>query len=234
MGSRSDQLFHRRKRKKVRDYERAKKLLPERSRVLIVCEGEKTEPLYFKFLRNKLGLTATVEVSGESDSAPSKVVKFGKKKIKLDLDYEYVFFVFDKDSHADYDTALSWIRDMKSQRNYKNISISAITSNPCFELWFLLHLRQFATPCAAGGGNSACENLRSVLRQQPGFEDYKKGEQKHFKLLYEKLHVAKKRSAQLLAQCQSAGEYKHHGNPSTYVHELVGLLENLAKGQQRH
>ena len=155
--------------------------------MLIVCEGEKTEPLYFNFLRSKLGLTATVEVSGESDSAPSKVVNFGKKKIKLDPDYEYVFFVFDKDSHADYDTALSWIRDMKSQRNYKNFSISAITSNPCFELWLLLHLRQFATPCAAGGGNSACENLKSVLRQQPGFEDYKKGEQKHFKLLYERV-----------------------------------------------
>ena len=99
MGSRSDQLFHKRKAERKRKNKFTKKQLSSRTRVLIVCEGEKTEPSYFKFLRKKLDLTAAdIVVSGESDSAPGSVVKFGRDKLKMDPDYQYVFFVFDKDS----------------------------------------------------------------------------------------------------------------------------------------
>ena len=231
MGSRSDQLFHKRKaeRKKF-----AKKSVPSRIRVLIVCEGEKTEPGYFKFLRKKLDLTAAViVVSGESDSAPGSVVKFGRDKLKMDPDYQYVFFVFDKDSHENYDGALQSIRDMGRQPKYKKITISAITSNPCFELWYLLHIRQFEQPCSAGGGKSACENLISILKKQRGFENYKKSGQQHFDLLDGKLPMAKKRTLILLAQCRNAGDPEFHGNPSTYVHELVAILEKLAVNQHK-
>ena len=73
MGSRSDQLFHKRKAERKRK-KFTKKSVPSRTRVLIVCEGEKTESGYFKFLRKKLNLTAAdIVASGESDSAPGSV-----------------------------------------------------------------------------------------------------------------------------------------------------------------
>ena len=39
---------------------------------------------------------ADIVVSGESDSAPGSVVKFGRDKIKMDPDYQYVFFILTK------------------------------------------------------------------------------------------------------------------------------------------
>ena len=145
---------------------------------------------------------ADIVVSGESDSAPGSVVMFGRDKIRMDPDYQYVFFVFDKDSHENHDGALQSIRDLGRQPKYKKITISAIASNPCFELWYLLHIKQFEQPCSAGGGKSACENLISVLKKQRRFENYKKSGQKHFNLLEGKLPIAKKHASILLAQSE--------------------------------
>ena len=61
---------------------------------------------------------ADIVVSGESDSAPGSVVKFGTDKLKMDPDYQYVFFVFDKDSHENYDGALQSIRDLGRKLKY--------------------------------------------------------------------------------------------------------------------
>ena len=135
--------------------------------------------------------------------------------------------------HENYDGALQSIRDLGRQPKNKKITISAITSNPCFELWYLLHIKQFEQPCSAGGGKSACENLISVLKKQRGFENYKKSGQKHFDLLEGKLPIAKKHASILLAQCRNAGDPEFHGNPSTYVHELVAILEKLAANQHK-
>lgn len=234
MGSSSDQLFNKRKRKEKRDYERQSNRLSPRSRVLIVCDGKKSEPLYFKFLNKKLGLTAAeIEISGDIGSAPSSVVNFGKKKIKSDPDFDYVFFVFDKDTHTDYDNALSSINSLKQQRKYRNIEISAITSNPCFELWFLMHYEPFAKPCATTGRKSPCAYLISILRKKTGFSDYRKGQTQHLELLYDKLPIAKKNSTQVLKQNLKAGDSKYHGDPSTFIHKLVSTLEKLANDQKR-
>ena len=202
--------------------------------MLIVCEGEKTEPHYFKSLIAKLGLTtAEVEICGNCGSAPTSVVKYGNKKFSADPDYDLIFFVFDRDSHTDYDDALALIQSYRNQRKYGNKSFSAITSNPCFEVWFLMHFEPFTKPCAAGGGKSPCGNWISILKRKPGFQDYKKGQRQHFKLLSSRLHNAKSYAAQVLSQHQATGEPEHQGNPHTFVHKLVDTLEYMAKEQQR-
>lgn len=76
MPSRNDQLFKRRKAQRKADLERRNGFKSEIKRALIVCEGEKTEPIYFKDLIGVLGLTsAEVEVCGDSGAAPESVVK---------------------------------------------------------------------------------------------------------------------------------------------------------------
>ena len=96
-----------------------------------------------------------------------------------------------------------------------------------------MHFEPFAKPCSAGGGKSPCGNLISILKQKPDFHDYNKGQRKHFDLLSGRLPVAKKNSKQALRQHRAVGEPENHGNPSTYVHILVGTLECMAKEQQR-
>ena len=66
-------------------------------KVLIVCEGEKTEPNYFKGLRNHLRLkTANVAIVGEG-ATPAKIVERAKELEKREKErgdpYDKVFCV---------------------------------------------------------------------------------------------------------------------------------------------
>lgn len=234
MASKSDQLFQKRKAKKRKDLARRRPTLPERRRVLIICEGEKTEPLYLKALIADLGLTtAEVEVCGECGSAPTSVVGFGKDRFDADADFDLVYFVFDRDSHKDYDSALRMIKEFQQQRNSARTTFTAITSIPCFEIWFLLHFEPVTRPYGAGSNKSPCGNLISVLKQKPEFTGYKKGHANYFQVLSGRLFQARKNSAQTLKQSQTAGDPAHHGNPTTLMHILVDALEDVAAEYQR-
>lgn len=235
MPSRSDQLFQRRKAKKKKDLARHRATLSERRRVLIVCEGEKTEPLYLKALVANLDLTtAEVEVCGECGSAPKSVVKFGKEKFDSDPDFDLIFFVFDRDSHPDYDDALGLVQQFQHQRKFNGKTVLAITSNPCFEVWFMLHFEALTKPYAAGGGKSPCANLISVLKQEPEFQNYGKGQSNHFDLLLGRLPRARINAANTLKQSRDVGDREHHGNPTTFVHILIDALEEVAAEYRRN
>ena len=168
MGSSGDKLFQKRKAKRKEDLARRKATIPERPRILIVCEGEKTEPLYLKALASNLGLT-TIDY-GDCGSAPINVAKYGKDALKSDSDLDMIFFVFDRDTHESYDEALNLIEGLKNQKKLKNKTIKPITSIPCFEIWFLLHFEPHNRPYTASSGKSPCENLISALKRKKGFK----------------------------------------------------------------
>ena len=63
-------------------------------RVLIVMEGTKTEPSYFKNLVSELELR-TVKICPSADSAPISVVNEAKKRVSKDKDFEQIYCVFD-------------------------------------------------------------------------------------------------------------------------------------------
>ena len=229
MPSRNDQLFKRRKAQRKADLERRNGFKSEIKRALIVCEGEKTEPIYFKDLIGVLGLTsAEVEVCGDSGAAPESVVKLGIRKLKDDSDFDLVFFVFDKDSHASYDVALRRVSDLKRKRDNVRKEILAITSVPCFELWFLLHFKAVGRPYVASQSKSACGNLISDLKRQPGFSNYHKSRRNIFAMLRDRLSQAKANAKRALERSEAEGETMHHGNPTTHVHLLVESLEKVA------
>ena len=50
----SDDLFKKKKARKLRDISRKKRTRDLYKRVLIVCEGQKTEPLYFDSLKKEM------------------------------------------------------------------------------------------------------------------------------------------------------------------------------------
>jgi len=76
----SEDLFHKRKAKTERDLARRQAERLTYDRVLIVCEGSKTEPNYLRELIDCLELnTANVEVDGECGSSPISVVHIQSK-----------------------------------------------------------------------------------------------------------------------------------------------------------
>lgn len=81
----SDDLFHKRKARRSKYLKRRKARREPYDRVLIVCEGEKTEPVYFKALIRALRLSsANVEVCGECDSSPRSVLDYARQKQKAE------------------------------------------------------------------------------------------------------------------------------------------------------
>ena len=99
-----------------------------------------------------------------------------------------------------------------------------------------MHYFVCTKPFAPSGNKSSCDNVISKLKQISGFADYKKGDKKHVLLLENKRADAIKNSRQaykILMDSRSANETKHDLNPSTLVHELVKVLEEMAEKQIR-
>jgi hypothetical protein len=135
----TDNLFHKRKAKSAKGLQRRTARRDPYAKVLIVCEGEKTEPHYFQDLRNHYGLnTANIEVCGECGSDPNSVLQFAKQRYREEKDagdaFDQVFCVLDKDTHTNYDEALRAIATVTPRDTF-----IAMNSVPCFEYWLLLH-----------------------------------------------------------------------------------------------
>lgn len=136
----TDNLHHKRRKREAASLRRTQAKRSPYDMVLIVCEGGKTEPNYFHELKDAFRLnTANIEIVGEEcGSSPRDVVEYAIKKYWENKDYDRVFCVFDKDRHTTYQAALDRIRQTKLSSSH---SIHAVTSVPCFEIWFLLHFR---------------------------------------------------------------------------------------------
>ena len=98
-------------------------------RILIICEGTKTEPQYFKQFR------FGIENSGRRDrentvSLVEHALQY--RKDHEEENYDQVWCVFDKDDFpvADFEKAIRLARKNKMCVAY---------SNQAFELWYILH-----------------------------------------------------------------------------------------------
>jgi hypothetical protein len=117
--------------------------LPPKRRILIVCEGRETERGYFqKFQHAVRNGRVHVEIARET-GVPLTVVKVAARLkdgadevARLDHDenhrWDEVWGVFDVDEHPNLHEA--------RQLAITN-SIELAVSNPCFELWALLHFQ---------------------------------------------------------------------------------------------
>lgn len=198
----------------------------ESKTVLIVTEGKKTETDYFDKLILKLRASADIEGTRKGDSAPTSVVKRAEKAIRRDSgEYEVIYCVFDKDSHADYEAAIKMID--KLNRSNVNIEISAVPSVPCIEYWFYLHKKYLDKPYATVG--SPATELLKDLKKIPEFRDYDKSIPiKIFNYLFDNQHKARENAIRSLEDGQQRGDREYHENPSTRVHLVLERLEGNA------
>lgn len=220
----TDNLFYKRKAILAAKLVRRKSRRDPYDKVLIVCEGEKTEPNYFNGLKDHYGLNGTnVEVCGECDSDPHSIVEFARGRYREEKNagdsFDRVYCVFDKDTHASYQQAI----DQINRATPKGIFF-AITSVPCFEYWLLLHFQYTTKPYEPLPGNSAGNQLLTDLKAV--MPDYKKEQKDTFSVLLGQLNFAKHNAERVLVACQSG----HTDNPSTHVHELVEYLQQI-KGE---
>lgn len=219
----TDNLFHRRKAKSFKSLQRKKACREPYQRLLIVCEGEKTEPYYFKNAREFYALnTVNVEVRGDCGSAPKSVAEFAKERFKEEKEkgdpFDKVFCVFDKDGHESYAEALKILRVAEPKNTFR-----AINSVPCFEYWLLLHFVYSTKPYISRPRKSAGAQVESELKDPAYLPQYKKGMKQLFSKLSDKLEFAIQNAERVSRECERSDT----DNPSTRVHELVKLLKTL-------
>lgn len=188
---------------KRRSYlQRPVNMLETRQKFLIVCEGEKTEPLYFKKFRvPKL----VIDVEGLGFNT----IRLVQEAIRLQREgkYDQVWCVFDRDSFpADhFNNAIQL-----AQQN----GIQVAYSNEAFELWYLLHFHYFN---AAISRKDYIDRLSQLMKRP-----YSKNSEAIYDELIEKQLTAIKYAKQLLDQYEP--KRPHLDNPSTTVHLLVEQL----------
>lgn len=215
----ADQLFRKRKARDIRSLERKRAKRSPYEMVLIVCEGEKTEPNYFKALIDDFRLnTANVVVARNIGGlSPKSLVDFALEEYRKEKIYDRVFCVFDKDRHTTYDNTLDRIRRAKLDKGH---TFEAITSVPCFEFWLLLHFvyttKQFDT-----NSGSICANVIADLKRH--FPAYAKGNVDTYQVTKDKLDIAISHSMRSAEHCEMAGI----DMPSTKMHEIVVYLRAL-------
>jgi len=186
-------------------------------KVLIICEGKKTEPNYFRGLKDDLELSsANVEIVG-AGCTPGKIVEHAKRLCKEEKGkgdpFDKVFCVFAKDEHPNYQEAV----DAASKHHFE-----VIYSDPCFEYWLLLHYKYTRSPSVADG-------MLSALKKQ--LPDYDKSDRYIFECFQDKLEYAQENAAKSLEDAESLKHARSAdaGNPSTKVHILVNYLQNIEK-----
>ncbi len=193
---------------------------PPRARILIVCEGRETEPRYFDALCRHKRLTATeVEIHGDpSGSHPGNLVDYAARNAareaeRLGLEtnpYDRVWCVFDRDNHEN-------IHDVLAKA--ASLGFKVALSNPCFEVWFLLHFKY---------SSAELTPREAAARLRVHIDDYEKSAD-----LYD---ILLERRAQAILNSRRLREYhirardKPLKNPATTVDRLVLELGHVAAG----
>ena len=185
-------------------------------RVLVVCEGEYTEPRYFAALKNRLRLN-TLVVKPTKGVDPRTLVNMASKESQREKRngerFDFVYCVFDRDSHPQFDEASKTARDRGFQ---------LARSWPCFEFWLLLHFEFVRSPYVPTDGTSPCDACIRDLRKH--LPDYNKGDQTTFDDLWHLLETAIAHGRKASADAAATGQ----NNPSTEIHELVAHLQKLS------
>ncbi len=218
-----------RQARNLKDLQRNKPKRSPYDRVLIICEGRKTEPYYLKSLCYDLRLnTANVDVDGDSDSSPRSVVSYAKKRYKDDLKengkrdcFDRVYCVFDRDEHATYDEAINSILTATPKDVF-----FAIPSNPCFEIWLLFHFNNSSKPYVRTGKRSPGQNAEQDLKVY--MPNYQKGDA----TIYHQLKRQNKNIDIAIANARQVNDASHAAgfdNPSTSIPDLIEYLRNLKK-----
>lgn len=161
----------------------------------VFCEGE-TEMAYVKFLRSLY--RAPIQVipkKGKSNISEDYIERSKIEYVRTEQDK--VFLMYD----LDVDGILEHLQKIPNAE--------LLVSNPCIELWFLLHYQE---------QKAEITSEKCVQKYQKVSKQYKKGalSEEEKKVLAESKDIAIKRAKKLL----------EFNNPSTTIYRLLEMLKS--------
>ena len=195
--------------------------IEERKYFLIVCEGTRTEPIYFDFLKKFLPkhLLETIQIIGQGDNTVNIVRKAIDERNKrlndeINPNFDEVWAVFDKD-------------DFPARRFNEAVilaeqqGIKSGHTNQAFELWYVLHFQYLNTALNRGDYFKILSNRFK--------KKYQKNNEEIVALLFEKGNVkqAIEWAKDLIAMHKNVTPAD--ACPSTQLHILVEKLLTYSK-----
>lgn len=220
----SDDLF--KKRREARKQRKREYKVPKSNSFLIISEGERTEPLYFKRIKalidDKIGGRIDIidipliDIYG-SGASTGKLIEITERIVqKANIMYQNVWVVFDKDDFEDFDKAI----ETAEKKGYK-----IAWSNQSFEYWLYLHFDYSDAALHREYWNKKLDDI---------FKRYELGEGKYLKNydnIYDIVNSfggvnkaiknAKRRMKDFQKEYTKPSDY----NPGTTVYELVEELK---------
>ena len=172
--------------------------------VIVVTEGEKTEPEYIRAFARIYG-ASNVHLK-ETGFDPQRVVEMAialKRSLSRGT-RAHVWAVFDRDEHERFDKALHLAQQH---------GICVAVSNPCFELWAVFHYQDHAAPI----DRHDCQRLLAQLCA--GYQADRGKLFKDTEVIRSNHDAAVQRGKQSLHDRKEEGDPQ--GNPSTSMHVLM-------------
>lgn len=166
---------------------------------LVICEGE-TEKAYVECLKRHYRLPITIRTKVSGNYINARLVEQYLKDEGLERPDDYrVFFIYDSDVQCVVD-------------KLNTLTGDAVLTNPCIELWFLLHSKDYSR------AQMSDVIVKQLLASHPVWQRYSKGmitsdQQRH---LIDNRHQAIAR----------ANKLPWPGNPSSNMRLFIDALEN--------
>ncbi|MBG0811843.1 RloB domain-containing protein [Methylosinus sp. H3A] len=206
------------------DLARAKAKREPKRRIIIYCEGENTEPAYFRafarLYRDTLikvepipaGVPMSVAESAVARARAEGLAKSSRKKPKSSFEeHDQIWAAFDVDEHPNFNEAVALCISE---------GVRVCRSNPCFEIWLILHETDFDRP---DGHKAVCTHLRS-LRPEYDPDGAKLCD---FDEMIARVERAETRARKLLTRRQD--QRTPFGRPSTTAGELTAAIREAAE-----
>jgi hypothetical protein len=166
----------------------------------VFCEGN-TEVEYMTHLKHYYRIPIEIKTKIEGNNiSERKINSFLKDRPTSDNDK--IFLLYD----ADVEAVLNNLKKVKNA--------VLLVSNPCIELWFLIHFHEQI----ANINTESC-----IKKMNENWKEYKKG----FLNAKSKLELIKYQEKAL----ERAEKLKPYSNPSTTIPELIKLLEKQSQNK---
>ena len=204
---------------RLRKPSRGKAKRPLKPRVIVVTEGEKTEPQYiYEFLRIHGAANVHVEPTGFDPKGVVEraiALKRGANANRRDTSRTRVWAVFDRDDHDQK-------RFKEARWLAKKSGIGVAISNPCFELWAIYHYRDHA------GRHIERDKCQRTLEGLCAGYSARRGKLfNDIEVIRDNHDAAVQRAIRSLRDREAEGD--PHGNPSTSMHLLMENIRSQAE-----
>ena len=192
-------------------------------RFYVFCEGEKTEPTYFTAVKAAYS-NALIEMkmfpgAGVPDTIAAAAAKLarslglnprGRKPKSSFEEKDEVWAIFDRDEHPNFNGAVD---------RCHQAGVSVGRSNPCFEVWLILHEKEYNRPDDRKGVQVHLGEVRAEYdRHRAKIPDCAD--------LVTRVQTAEDRAEKQLKLREE--ERSPYGRPSTTVGQLTRAIRNAA------